>query len=81
MDSENVIFVESNALGGLAAMNGGMWHHMPADYGANKPPNGDAHFDAAVSGPAHLRKHLRRAPHMPTTTHPRTALWSHQRPQ
>ena len=47
-DSDNVIIVESNALGGLAAMNAAVWHHMPADYVASKPPNGDAHFDAAV---------------------------------
>jgi hypothetical protein len=47
-DIDNVIIVESNTLGGLAAMNVGMWHHMPADYVASKPPNGDAHFDAAA---------------------------------
>ena len=47
-DSDNVIIVESNALGGLAAMNASMWHHMPADYVASKPPNGDAHFHAAA---------------------------------
>ena len=47
-DSDNVIIVESNVLGGLAAMNAAMWHHMPADYVAANPPNGDAHFDPAA---------------------------------
>ena len=47
-DIDNVIIVESNTLGGLAAINAGVWHHMPADYVASKPPNGDAHFDAAA---------------------------------